>query len=43
MAPQTCSSAEGDILVRSRDTVGFGLGPADPDRVSATTYALGRH
>ena len=31
MAPQTCTPDEAAGLVRTTDTVGFGLGPANPD------------
>lgn len=31
MAPQTCTPDEAVALVRATDTVGFGLGPANPD------------
>lgn len=31
MAPRTCTAAEAASLVRTRDTIGFGLGPANPD------------
>lgn len=31
MAPITCTPAEAATLVRTRDTIGFGLGPGNPD------------
>ena len=41
MAPQICTPDEAAALVRSTDTIGFGLGPANPD---AFLTALGnRH
>ena len=39
MAPQTCTPDEAAALVRTTDSVGFGLGPANPD---AFLTALGR-
>jgi acyl-CoA hydrolase len=41
MAPVTCTPEEAAALIRPRDTIGFGLGPANPD---AFLTALGtRH
>jgi hypothetical protein len=41
MAPQICTPDEAAALVRTTDTIGFGLGPANPD---AFLTALGdRH
>jgi acyl-CoA hydrolase len=31
MPPTFCSPTEAAALIRPRDTVGFGLGPANPD------------
>ena len=31
MAPQTCTPDEAAALIRTTDTIGFGLGPANPD------------
>src|ERR1035437_1248137 len=31
MSPRICTPAEAAALVRPRDTIGFGLGPANPD------------
>jgi acyl-CoA hydrolase len=31
MAPRTCTPDEAAALVQTRDTIGFGLGPANPD------------
>ena len=39
MAPTFCTPDEAAALVRTRDTIGFGLGPANPD---AFLTALGR-
>jgi hypothetical protein len=39
MPPMTCTPDEAAALVRTRDTIGFGLGPANPD---AFFTALGR-
>ncbi len=39
MAPTFCSPDEAAALIRTRDTIGFGLGPANPD---AFFTALGR-
>ena len=39
MAPLTCTPDEAASLIRTTDTVGFGLGPANPD---AFLTALGR-
>src|ERR1700676_64522 len=39
MPPMTCTPDEAAALIRTRDTIGFGLGPANPD---AFFTALGR-
>ena len=31
MAPTVCTPAEAAALIRPRDSIGFGLGPANPD------------